>query len=507
MGAGPEIPTDAVVGWRYTVMSSGNQEPLSIERLLCLEDDPAILQPVCETTGIPYWLLLRTPIFRAILYDTLYDRVPTHPHHIIPRFKAVWILAKSLWHNWTHRKVRECDILIVSTGMAAIKKNDQWFNRLGDHFAMQYPDRTTVIEEAFAWRWPFPRTNDRTLLGLPIAIGAQLVGRLGARKYRASAEALLELVARRANALLGWTLPEKDKRELVNHLSRKMASLPWLYHQWTHFLIQARPSIILKEEGCYGPSAALICAARKLGITTAEYQHGAVSRGHDAYNVAAALIASSDYRASVPDYFLGYGRWWNDEINVPVQKLPVGNPHRTEILATMEPRQPDGTCYVLVLGDGVDEDLHFSWCEQLEDALGDGFQVIFRPHPSNLLNFLSNKRTKLPKRLTIDDTPDLYGSLRNADVVVSELSTGLFEAIGIARRIFMWTTPKSEFSFPVSPFEKFSGLDDLVIQLKAPQDRVPEAIDSEQFWESHWRKNYANFLNYVGVDSMRSKND
>jgi hypothetical protein len=488
-------------------MSARKQEPLSIDSLLRLEDEPTILQPVCKITGIPYWVLLRTPFFRTILYDTLYDQAPSHSYHTVPRFKACWILAKSLWHNWKRRNVRDCDILIVSTGMGAIKENGRWLNRLGDHFAMQYPDRTTVIEEAFGWRWPFPRANDRILLGLPTAIAAQLIGRLGAHRHRATAEALLELVAHRANEFLGWTLSEKDRRQLGNHLARKVASLPWLYRHWTHFLMRAKPRVVLKEEGCYGPSAVFICAARKLGIATAEYQHGAVSRGHDAYNVASALAANPDYRATLPDVFLGYGRWWNDEINIPVKTLSIGNPHRTEILANMEPRHPDGICHVLILGDGVDDELHFSWCGQLSGALGDGFKVIFRPHPSNLANFLSSKRNRFPERLTVDDTPDLYRSLGRVDVVVSELSTGLFEAVGIVPRIFMWTTPKSEFSFPVSPFEKFSGLDDLAIQLKAPPERVPEPLDSTQFWEPNWRANYANFLDHAGVGPARSSDD
>jgi hypothetical protein len=488
-------------------MTERRQVPLTIERLLQLEDAPAILQPTCRVTGIPFWVLLRTPFFRTVLYDTLYDQTPPPSYAAIPHFTAVRILARSLWHNRRRKNLRKCDILIIATGMGAIQKDGQWFNRLSDHFAAQRPDCTTVIEESFAWRWPFPRTNDRTLLGLPNTLAAQLVGRLYARRHRAAAEALVELVADRAYTLLGWPLAVKDRRSLVRHLSRKIASLPWLYRYWTHFLMQAKPRVILKEEGCYGPSAALICAARNLGITTAEYQHGAVSRGHDVYNVATELLASPAYRATLPDFFLGYGRWWADEINIPVTTLPIGNPHRSEILSTMEPRRQDDTCRVLILGDGVDEELHFSWCEQLSDALGNGFKVLFRPHPSNLANFLSIERAELRQGLAIDDAPDLYSSLGQVDVVASELSTGLFEAIGIVRRIFMWTSPKSEFSFPVSPFEKFSGLDDLVNKLKAPLEQVPKAAASEQFWEPFWRTNYTNFLDNVGVDPMRGKND
>ena len=72
----------------------------------------------------------------------------------------------------------------------------------------------------------------------------------------------------------------------------------------------------------------MIVAAKEMGIRTAEYQHGAVSRGHDAYNVAPGQGSSPEYQKVLPEFFLGYGRWWNEQINVPVTKVAVGNPHR-----------------------------------------------------------------------------------------------------------------------------------------------------------------------------------
>ena len=79
--------------------------------------------------------------------------------------------------------------------------------------------------------------------------------------------------------------------------------------------------LLIKEEACYGgaDNACAILAARNLGMVSAEYQHGAVSSGHNAYNFAPAISSAKSYRKTLPDYFLAYGSWWAAQINAPVK--------------------------------------------------------------------------------------------------------------------------------------------------------------------------------------------
>ena len=476
---------------------------VSLEVLLNIENDPTILEPVCGKTGIPLWVLLRTPFIRAFLYDTLYGQAPSAPFAKIPPIIAARTTAKSLVRNWRKRDNIECDILIVATGMGVMMTDGKWFNRLSDQLALQYPDNTTVIEDVFAWRWPFPRDNDRVLLGLPAAVGATVIGRASFGKYLNQANALVTYVTQRAQDILGWVPSDNSHQMLVKHLAYKIASLPWLFRHWTHVLQKSGAKLLLKEEGCYGPSAVAISAARKLGIITAEYQHGAVSRGHDAYNVAPVLQASEAYRATLPDYFLGYGQWWIDQINIPVRGISLGNPHRSEILARSTARLSKPRPTILILGDGVDDGMYLAWSKRLAEKLTDEFTIVFRPHPSSLANGVIDILQAKSTTLKIDCGPDLYTSLIQTDVVVSELSTGLFEAIGLVKRIFMWATAKSAFSFPESPFEHFSDIDELVRRLRLPEAEIPLPIEGEIFWAPDWRSNYRRFLDDVRAFTVK----
>ncbi len=145
-------------------------------------------------------------------------------------------------------------------------------------------------------------------------------------RHHAAARQLVDLIAERAHRLLGWQLGAHRSRRLEQMLARKCASLPLQYDGWHRALRHARPRILMVGAGCYGPAAAMIAAAKDAGIVTAEYQHGAVSGGHDAYNFAPAVCSDPAYLRTLPDFFLGYGSWWMEQFTAPMHKVVIGNP-------------------------------------------------------------------------------------------------------------------------------------------------------------------------------------
>ena len=114
----------------------------------------------------------------------------------------------------------------------------------------------------------------------------------------------------------------------MNFCARQVAGYP-LKRKWQmSWLERVKPRLLLVEEGCYGHMAVFNATAREYGVGVAEFQHGLVTGGHDVYNVAPALEQSEAYRRTLPDYFLGYGAWWNRQFNTPTRKVVIGNPHR-----------------------------------------------------------------------------------------------------------------------------------------------------------------------------------
>jgi len=263
-----------------------------------------------------------------------------------------------------------------------------------------------------------------------------------------------------------------------------------------------KPKVALILAGCYGSSSALITAAKRRGIVTAEYQHGVISAGHDGYNFAPVLVESPDFRATLPEHFLSFGTWWNGLINAPVAMTALGNPHRSFNIQRLIPhdqahREKD---QILILSDGFEFDIYLALARQLQpQARKLGMRVVIRPHPLERQSVV-NQHGSAIDLIEIDSNESLYTSLLSARAVVSELSTGMFEAVGLADKLFVWDTPKSRFCFPKFPFRPFTSAHDLIEMLADEQvGRLP-ASQIDAIWAPDWQQRYGEFLRRCGVE-------
>lgn len=485
-------------------MSARENTLPTLHDMLVVEDDPALLEFLCGGTSLPLWPQVRLAMFRMMMSDLLYGNQLTGKSSTPASWgRATATLARSVAHNaWQRFSRRQrAGICITGDGVADQMIEGRWFNRLADHFVATRPAESVLLIDHFEWHWAFPRRHGRVILHAPLQANNAIRGKLGVNAlHRRQASDLVRLIDERARRHLQWALDAQRALKLTDMLARKVASMPWQYDAYDAMLKRIRPKVLMVGAGCYGPAASLIAAAKARGIGTAEYQHGAVSAGHDAYNFAPSIRDSELYRKTLPDYFLGYGTWWNEQINAPLKKLAIGSPHRAARLAALEPGQGGGGRDLLVLSDGIELNLYLDLARQLcPVAQSAGLRVVLRPHPLERTRALALREGE-KAGVTVDPHIDLYASLRTARVVVSEVSTGLFEAVGIAERIFMWDTPKSRFSYPRHPFQSFSSIPELLELLEHDcQGRLAPGLDTEAIWVGDWRNRYVRFLNAHGV--------
>jgi hypothetical protein len=285
----------------------------TLDDLLVVEDDPYILEFKCAQTGVLLWPLIRMAVLRMMMSDLLYGTPLVGSGRRPPGLRAARTLARSIFHNAIHVQLPR-PICLMASAEAMTWLNAKWFNRLSDHFALARGNDTLVIEDQFGWNWPFPRQFENVYLHAPILALGSAAGRAMRRSaHDKTAAALIGLVTQRARTHLGWEPGEARVKMLLRSLSRQAAATPTLYRAYTALFERIGCRVLIKEMGCYGHSAVAICAAKAMQIVTAEYQHGAVSAGHDAYNYSPLLRQEGAYRRTLPDYFLGYGRWWNQQ--------------------------------------------------------------------------------------------------------------------------------------------------------------------------------------------------
>ncbi len=470
----------------------------SIAQLLEIENDEALLLPVCRETGVPVWTVIRNQFFRLILSDLLYATQPLlSTSDSRPYARIAQATLRCIAHNSVHPP-RNSQVLIRATGVGLIEREGCSFNRLTDYFASAVSGGAWSFEDLASWDWPALPRRGRVSYTPAAFAGIRLRTQFSiGTEQRALARQTVAVAVRRAARLLNWVPGAERRAWLEQFAARRLAALPIQHSVMRGWLRKVRPALFLVEEGCYGQMAAFNAAAREQGVLVAEFQHGAVTAGHDVYNVAPALAASAAYRRGLPDVFLGYGSWWNEQFNLPIEKRVIGNPHREESLRAVAARN-DGVRRVLILGDGCELQPHLDLCSALAARLPAGWKVLFRPHPLERRAVLAMDSAAFAG-FGLDRESDIYASLAQSEAVVAELSTGLFEGVGLARRIFVWDTPKSRFGLPSHPFARFSDAAALATALQAPQegDLAPEPRES--IWASDWRTRFTEFLTACGA--------
>lgn len=465
----------------------------SLESLLQVENDPAFTQFRCPSTGLLLWPLARNQFLRQLISDLYYQRAPLlAPVPPVPRRRALASLSRVLRHNLRTGRMTG-DVLVVGTGAGHFQHEGCWFNRITDYLVQASPADTVTVEGIMDWHVPEPRWNQRVDYWLPWQSGITVAGHLLVRQAHLKlARDMLEYARQRASDHLGLAVSEPRMDMLVGMVARKLARLPFMTYAYRRLLERVRPRLILLEEACYGDRSPLNQIAREMGMHIAEPQHGMVSGGHDAYCYAPLLRDSADYRCCLPHDFLGYGAWWNDQINVPVEKWVIGHPHYSAQRRGIAP-VPSAQTDVLLLGDGIEFPLYLDLAQELASLLGGRYRVVLRPHPLERVDVYRRFPDGKAGEVVIDSNRDIYSSFVTAHAVAGEVSTGLFEALGVAGRVLLWETPKARFSYPQHPFSGFVDAKGFAEALLEPLNSRPNVVETD-IWAAEWADNYRRYL-------------
>ena len=467
---------------------------IALTDLLQIEDSESLLALRCPQTNIPIWPLLRIAFLRLIMAEFLFSSGSMLPPAQNDFGRAGAVLSRALLHNiWTlvSRRHRS-DVMIQTDTIGDVLRHGLWYNRYADPFASVSPGGALLMADMQHWRWHTPRYNDSIVYHAPLQALTSLATKVVGRTSRNLADAITALACERASEKIGWDIDKERRDRFAGWAARKIAALPLRYKAYRWLLRRTKPRLLLCLGGCYGAHAPLIVAARELNIVTAEIQHGAISGGHDAYNFAPAIFDSPAYLSTLPEYLLTYGAWWTRQISAPVECVVIGAPLRVEKSARPI-ASGQGRRTVLILGDGIEFDLYLNLAREVAHGLsGTDLDVALRPHPLERRAVLDRYGEQVGD-VRIDCTPNIFSSYASAHTVVSEVSTGLFEAVGLVDRIVMLNTAKARFAYPHAPFAAANSAEELLDCIIGNTPAAPQ-ISEETLWASEWELNYERFL-------------
>jgi len=472
---------DAVI-----VTPPSSRGSLSIADVLRVEDDPKLPDIREPQSGIPVWLMARNYFHRAVIEALLY--AGTSLPRYAPQYRVRDMLkaaALSRWHNMQNPPVA-APVLVVGSGAGVMHRDGRAFDRLTSYFA-EVLGRDAwselgihLFDVRYALRSP------RVTLTAHRRLVDHAQARMALRRaHEEIAAAVMRRAAENAERHLGCTIDGSVLAALSRRVAIEVAGAAEVFRRVRQMQKAHSPRLVLADQSSYGTKALFNAACHDYGIEVIEYQHGVITKAHEAYNLSDVWRAMPDVARALPNEIWLYGPWWGTQINLPVKLKAVGNPHRESSMDQSSAIAPNGE-EVLVLGDGIDTAFYESFCADLARVLPNR-QIVFRPHPVERQRALE-RHTGVDETYRLDLSPDIYGAFGRAQWVAAEVSTGLFEAVGTPARPVVIDTPKSRFYLPDSPFaraESAEQLADLISGAKPTTDAKFEA-----FWPLGWKQRF-----------------
>jgi hypothetical protein len=254
-------------------------------------------------------------------------------------------------------------------------------------------------------------------------------------------------------------------------------------------LKQASPKCILVSEGNNGEwkQAVLFQVAKELRIPTAEVQHGVFNLG---MKYGPKLAASSALKTMKSDYELVFGPYHAGLTNAPVQCIPFGHYDLEQAVKRFKSNSPskrDKEINVVIIGEGippssVDNGLLRHTLSALQQW-NQPFKLCIRLHPSEQADakyepFFQFQGT----RYSIHKEESIYDIINEADMIVSHVSTVVFEALYFQKKVCVLRDDNTAMYVPEGvglPFYNAETLLELLNQLAS--DKKPPA-EENQYW-------------------------
>lgn len=470
---------------------------LVLKDFLEIENNPEIYNYKFEFDNILMW-----PFIRYRLYGMMFDKYYKHISLKINKKKRrnyinnIPYVASTIINNPYKNILKKYDILMFCSGITNIKKDNKYFNRVSDYFAFMNEDKTLLIEDSNKKEYYRSRHFPNVCFHDFIELIAYAASRFSKAKIKDinKIKNFIKFIDKKCSYGLEISELEKINDSLLN-LSKK---LNIYYCMYKKIFDMYKPKVIFLEDSSYGIRSYILKWAKDRNIITAELQHGAVSGQHPAYNYGDLIVNSRCYDKYLPDYFLSYGKYWNDLINLPVKKVPIGNPYYSENKKKLGLYKKNKIAKkkILIISQWTMTGVLLKIAQDLSSLLDlSSFDILFRPHPAEIAMFKKKyNNIFITDSIKIDYNSNVYLSLSNADYVVGAYSTVLFEAIGICKSIFAINHPFTDLVIP-KDIKRFSNSKELVYLIQNDNQKENKIINSNYIWKPNWENNYKNFIN------------
>ena len=454
--------------------------------------------------GVYFWDYLRFKIWHEILTEaglmqTTHSRVNDFLGWISRISELISLIWNSIFMN--PFQFREREFLFIGAGVSRKKKlengrlEDIWCDPLIDHLGR---DRSILLEEPLMGKHGFFHHTEH-------------LGSTSSIKLSSACAFFLKRVSSH-----DLTLEESSFLEEVDSFISKTFAIPSLNLKKSvldllhkHSVVQ--PKIIKLFKSVRPKAIFIVCsyvgreiyieAAQALSIPVIELQHGSINPYHVGYS-----YDRGSYKSLFPDYFLSFGRFWEEAVQLPIESknvMTMGFPYLDRKLSTTKKTKKKQVLFISqwTIGKELSE-----FAVKLNQNLPPDWNLIFKLHPKEFLDWKKyyGKLANSNINVISDDSSSLYDLLGESAIQIGVYSTALFEGLALGCQTYI-----VELSGCVN-MESLakSGLCDFV---KDPSEILfqvgtdDSCVNKDYFFADNWRPNLDKALKkWLKLDRKQS---
>lgn len=454
-----------------------------LEILDIIESNEEILKFRYNFDDLLIWPSIRNSVITQNLYNFQGE---VHAKNQISKKEYFKYLYRVLKNNPLRIKNNYDLVFFSSLIRKDIKKEETYFNIETDYFVKEKENNSISLDISNGFQTYYPRYIKNHALLDYINFKPKIISKIKNQNIEYSI----------VNYIKDKNLKTKDIKYILNNTEIKLK-----YHKnyFVKILKKIKPKIIFFRTGYYGGmNSYYIKWAKENGVKTAEFQHGALSKIHQAYNFGKAILNSEEYKKYTPDYFLTYGEYWSKQIIIPGKTYEIGNPHfHKSIKKYKNIKEEKNTIMVVSQGRLTKEFVEIS--KNLAVSFPSK-KIFFKLHPGEVSFEERYKILYDYENVEVKKDGDIFELLAKSEKIVACYSTTIFEAIAFNKKIYILNNYLSNDFIPNKIGIRFNRINELIDLIKNNTEKTNDH-NIEYYFNSNWKENYRKFIEEeVGIN-------
>lgn len=466
---------------------------MTTARLFAFEDNPELLSFRFNTDDFLMYPAIRLQILQNS-FDHVYSLSKAHASAKDKNFLYYFRDLYYLFGQYFKKLPNQFDILFLERtfGWKKIKTATGYFNKTTDPLVLVADNKTLLIENPSRGNITFPRVinnyNYSNLFFYKTKIFSKVLLSPTAKDRKTVSDFIAFL---RVSKVVG--LDDNKCKYFEKQLLKLSLELRFYKKYYLNLFKKYKPKVVFIQDAADGTYCYLNKWANELGIITAEFQHGVITKGHFVYHYQSNILQNKEYKKYLPQYILTFGTYWNSWINCSLT-YEVGNPAMQSINSFIKTKS--GKKNILVISQGDNTKKYVDTTTFLAKTLpAEKYHIIHRLHPDEVTFTERYRSLQLMGNVQINSSGDIYQQLVNADFVVGGCSAALYEALKFNKTVYSYDDEYTNLFFDETVSLKFKTNAELKHLIDS--GAVKTGINPEHYWNEHWQENYIRFLKEI----------